>query len=52
MICILNNIKRDSVLGPLLFVFYTKDLPNCLQYLMCILFADDITVYLKIIQFA
>ena len=34
-----------SVLGPLLFIIYTNDLPNCLTHSKAILFADDTTVY-------
>ncbi len=34
-----------SVLGPLLFILYTNDLPTVLQSAKSILFADDITVY-------
>ncbi len=51
-----NNIKSDikeincgvpqgSVLGPLLFLIYINDLPNTLNILKAILFADDSTVY-------
>ena len=33
------------MLGRLLFIIYTNDLPNALLYSKCILIADDITVY-------
>ena len=53
-----NNVKSDiqeisygvpqgSVLGPLLFILYSNDVPNCLENSKCILFADDTTVYIS-----
>ena len=33
------------VLGPLLFIIYTNDLPNALTFSKCILFADDTTLF-------
>ena len=40
------GVRQGSVLGPLLFIIYTNDLPNCLAHSKAILFADDTTVYL------
>ena len=53
-----NNVKSDveeitcgvpqgSVLGPLLFILYTNDIPKCMKNCKCILFADDTTVYVN-----
>ena len=41
------GIGQGSVIGPLLFLFYIKDLPNISQLLNTILFADDTTLYLS-----
>ena len=39
------GIPQGSVLGPLLSIIYTNDLPKAIKYSKCILFADDTTLF-------
>jgi len=43
--CVTCGVPQGSVLGPLLFIIYTNDLPNALRSSRCILFADDTTIF-------
>ena len=39
------GVPQGSILGLLLVIIYTNDLPNCLNITKTILFTDDTTVY-------
>ena len=38
---------QGSILGPLLFLFFVNDLPDCVKSSSCYLFADDLKLFSK-----
>ena len=42
---LLCGVPQGSILGPLIFLIYTNDLPNCLKFTPPCLYADDTQIF-------
>jgi len=45
---ITSGVPQGSLLGPLLFIAYVSDLPKCLQFAKCLMYADDTKIFMAV----
>ena len=41
------SVPQGSILGPLLFIIYVNDFPNCLKHRTSLSFADDMSIFIS-----
>ena len=42
-----SSVPQGSILGPLLFIIYVNDFPNCMKYRTSLSFADDTSIFIS-----
>jgi ribonuclease P/MRP protein subunit RPP40 len=45
---ITSGVPQGSLLGSLLFIAYVSDLPKCLQFAKCLMYADDTKIFMSV----